>query len=204
MTINELIPEIFEESDIDHSISINEYAVDIRIYNAYGLIEFVGKYPIFRDSRVNQLVYFINKVLKSIPSDDFLQYIDQPLNEKFKSVMQEKNILYRIEWKNIPEAWRNKNIFIRNYSNTKDLNEKDLENKEDLSSLFACSICSFLGSDASIKDFNNNGNFYSYCSAPENLENQEDPNPRPASELIEILPMDANTEASSPQVEFNF
>jgi len=203
MTINELIPEIFGESDIDHSISINEYAVDIRIYNAYGLIEFVGKYPIFRDSRVNQLVYFINQVLKSIPSDDFLQYIDQPLNEKFKSVMQEKNILYRIEWKNIPEAWRNKNIFIRNYSNTKDLNEKDLENKEDLSSLFAYSICSFLGSDASIKDFNNNGNFYSYCSAPENLENQEDPNPRPASELIEILPMDANTEASS-QVKFNF
>ena len=42
MTINELIPEIFEESDVDHSISINEYAVDIRIYNAYGLIEFVG------------------------------------------------------------------------------------------------------------------------------------------------------------------
>ena len=203
MTINELIPEIFEESDVDHSISINEYAVDIRIYNAYGLIEFVGKYPIFRDPRVNQLVYFINQVLKSIPSDDFLQYIDQPLNEKFKSVMQEKNILYSIEWKNIPETWRNKNIFIRNYSNTKDLNEKDLENKEDLRSLFTYSICSFLGSDASIKDFNNNGNFYSYCSTPENLENQEDPNPRPASELIEILPMDANTEVSS-QVKFNF
>lgn len=203
MTINELIPEIFEESDIDHSISINEYAVDIRIYNAYGLVEFVGKYPIFRDSRVNQLVYFINQVLKSIPSDDFLQYVDQPLNEKFKSVMQEKNILYSIEWKNIPEAWRNKNIFIRNYSNTKDLDEKDLENKEDLKSLFTNSICSFLGSDASIKDFNNNGNFYSYCSAPENLENQEDPNPRPASELIEILPMGNNTETSS-QVKFNF
>jgi hypothetical protein len=203
MTINELIPEIFEENDIDHSISINEYAVDIRIYNAYGLIEFAGKYPIFRDSRVNQLVYFINQVLKSIPNDDFLQYVDQPLNEKFKSVMQEKNILYSIEWKNIPEAWRNKNIFIRNYSNTKDLDEKDLENKEDLGSLFTYSICSFLGSDVSIKDFNNNGNFYSYCSAPENLENQEDPNPRPASELIEILPMATNTETFS-QVKFNF
>ena len=203
MTINELIPEIFEESDIDHSISINEYAVDIRIYNAYGLIEFVGKYPIFRDSRVNQLVYFINQVLKSIPSDDFLQYIDQPLNEKFKSVMQEKNILYSIDWKNIPETWRNKNIFIRNYSNTKNLDEKDLENKEDLGSLFTYSICSFLGSDVSIKDFNNNGNFYSYCSAPEDLENQEDPNPRPASELIEILPMTPDAETSS-QVKFNF
>ena len=203
MTINELIPEIFEESDIDHSISINEYAVDIRINNAYGLIDFAAKYPIFRDSRVNQLVYFINQVLKSIPSDDFLQYIDQPLNEKFKSVMQEKNILYSIEWKNIPETWRNKNIFIRNYSNTKDLNEKDLENKEDLKSLFTYSICSFLGSDVSIKDFNNNGNFYSYCSAPENLENQEDPNPRPVSELIEILPMTPDAETSS-QVKFNF
>jgi hypothetical protein len=203
MTINELIPEIFGESDIDHSISINEYAVDIRIYNAYGLVEFVGKYPIFRDSRVNQLVYFINQVLKSIPSDDFLQYVDQPLNEKFKSVMQEKNILYSIEWKNIPETWRNKNIFIRNYSNTKDLDEKDLENKEDLGSLFAYSICSFLGSDPSIKDFNNNGNFYSYCSAPENLENQEDPNPRPVSELIEILPMTPDAETLS-QVKFNF
>ena len=203
MTINELIPEIFEESDIDHSISINEYAVDIRIYNAYGLIEFVGKYPIFRDSRVNQLVYFINQVLKSIPSDDFLKYIYQPLNEKFKSVMQEKNILYSIDWKNIPETWRNKNIFIRNYSNTKNLDEKDLENKEDLGSLFTYSICSFLGSDVSIKDFNNNGNFYSYCSAPEDLENQEDQNPRPASELIEILPMTPDAETSS-QVKFNF
>ena len=203
MTINELIPEIFEESGVDYSISINEYAVDIRINNAYGLIDFAAKYPIFRDSRVNQLVYFINQVLKSIPSDDFLQYVDQPLNEKFKSVMQEKNILYSIEWKNIPETWRNKNIFIRNYSNTKDLNEKDLENKEDLGSLFTYSICSFLGSDVSIKDFNNNGNFYSYCSAPENLENQEDPNPRPASELIEILPMIPDAETSS-QVKFNF
>lgn len=203
MTINELIPEIFEESGVDHSISINEYAVDIRINNAYGLIDFAAKYPIFRNSRVSELVYFISQVLKSIPNDDFLAYIDQPLNEKFKSVMQEKNILYSIEWKNIPEAWRNKNIFIRNYSNTKDLDEKDLENKEDLGSLFAYSICSFLGSDPSIKDFNNNGNFYSYCSAPENLENQEDPNPRPVSELIEILPMTPDAETSS-QVKFNF
>jgi len=203
MTINELIPEIFGESDTDHSISINEYAVDIRIYNAYGLIEFAGKYPIFRDSRVNELVFFINEILKSVPHDDFLVHIDKLLNEKFSSVMQEKNILYRIEWKNIPETWRNKNIFIRNYSNTKDLNEKDLENKEDLRSLFAYSICSFLGSDPSIKDFNNNGNFYSYCSAPENLENQEDPNPRPVSELIEILPMTPDAETLS-QVKFNF
>jgi hypothetical protein len=117
-----------EDKQSNYIISVNPFVVDVQILDPLGLVEFQAKYPIFRHPRILELIRLIQYTYISTPgtNTEVSPEIFAILNERFVSILKEKNVLYRIKWDKIPEAWSEKYFVLRNYVQTASLPEEEL------------------------------------------------------------------------------
>lgn len=121
-----------EEGQENYIISVDPFVVDVQILNPMGLVEFQTKYPIFRDPRIFELIRLIEYTHISTPGirTEVNPEMFEILNERFVSILKEKNVLYRIKWNKIPEGWAEKHFILRNYIQTASLPKEQLSSEE--------------------------------------------------------------------------
>lgn len=135
--MEELDNIIFEDKGTNYRLLINDYIVDAQIYNAAGLSEFMAKYNIFRDKRLKELDFFIQKCLNRVPEASMFLNVTDFIESKFITVIKEKNLVYRVDWPSVPSEWAGKKYFIiRNYSKIGQLNPEDMNPEDPAENIF--------------------------------------------------------------------